>query len=50
MKLVDIEVETKEECLEAKIAELQTNSKKENIRVLYGDINDLNKGHQPELI
>jgi len=40
----------KEESLKAKIDELQTNSKKENIRVLYRDINDLDKGYQPELI
>jgi len=40
----------KKECLKAKIAEIQTNKKKEKIRVLYRDINDLNKGYQPELI
>jgi hypothetical protein len=50
VKLVDIEGGKKEECLKAKIAEIQTNKKKEKIRFLYRDINDLNKGYQPELI
>jgi hypothetical protein len=49
VKPVDIEGEKKEKSLKSKIAELQTNSKKENIRVLYRDINDINKGYQPEI-
>ena len=33
--------------LKAKIEELETNSKINNVRDLYGDINDFKKGYQP---
>jgi len=37
----------KKEYLKAKIDELETNSKKKNIRYLYRNINDFKKGYQP---
>ena len=37
----------KKECLEAKIDELETNSKIKNIRDMYRGSNDFKKGYQP---
>ena len=37
----------KKACLKAKIEELEINSKINNIRDLYRDINDFKKGYQP---
>ena len=46
MKLADI-LGKKKAYLRARIEELETNSKIQNIRDLYRGINDLKKGHQP---
>jgi len=36
--------------LKAKIEELETNSKVNNVRVLYRGINDFKEGHQPRTL
>jgi ribosomal protein S2 len=47
--LADIS-EQKKTCLKAKIEELETNSKINNIRDFYRGINDFKKGYQPRTI
>ena len=47
MKLADISGTKKKAYLRAKIEELETNSKIQNIRDLYRGINDYKKGYQP---
>ena len=47
MKLVDISGTKKKEYLQAKIDELETNSKINNIRDLYRGINYIKKGYHP---
>jgi hypothetical protein len=40
----------KKACLKAKIEELETNSKINNIRDFYRGINDFKKGYQPRTV
>ena len=47
--LADI-LEKKKAYLKAKIEELETNSKVNNVRDLYRSINDFKKGYQPRTI
>jgi len=47
VKPADISGTKKEECLKAKIYELGTYSKINNIRHLYKGIHDFKKGYQP---
>jgi len=47
VKLADISGTNKKAYLRAKIEELETNSKIQNIRDLYRGINDFKKGYQP---
>jgi len=47
VKLAGISGKKKKAYLRAKIEELETNSKIQNIRDLYRGINDFKKGYQP---